>query len=300
MICPPYLKKGDEVAIVAPAGKVAEENIFPAIQLLEGWGLSVSVGGNTFRSYHNFSATDEQRASDLQTMLDNKNIKAIFCARGGYGTIRIIDALDFSNFKKNPKWIIGYSDITVLHSHIHATCGVQTIHATMPINFLKNEEATNLLKKAVFGESISYTILPNSLNKTGNTEGVIVGGNLSLLYALTGSKSEINTTEKILFIEDVGEYLYHLDRMIFALKRAGKLKDLSALVVGGMTDMRDSEISFGKSVEEIILDAVKEYHFPVLFDFPAGHVDRNLPIIFGKKLKISDVGKVVFINETKM
>jgi muramoyltetrapeptide carboxypeptidase len=289
LIQPPYLKKGDKIAILATARKISKEEIEPAIAILKSWGLEAVLGKNLFKADHQFSGTDEQRAADLQVMLDDTSIKAIISARGGYGTIRIIDKINFSKFKKHPKWVIGYSDITMLHSHIH-TIGIETIHATMPINFTKNKEATETLRRVLFGEKISYEIKAHPLNRKGKANAELVGGNLSLLYALTGSASDIDTKGKILFIEDLDEYLYHIDRMMLNLKRSGKLKHLKGLIVGGMTDMKDNAIPFGKTAEEIILDAVKEYKYPVCFDFPAGHVDRNLALVLGKKVDLR-VGK---------
>lgn len=284
---PEFLKKGDKIGIIAPARKVSKEEMLPAIETLTSWGLEVVLGENLFCEQNQFSGSDEQRAEDLQTMLSDSSIKAIISARGGYGTLRIIDKIDFSKFIQQPKWIIGYSDITVLHSHIH-TLGVATIHATMPINFAKNTEATESLRKALFGETLTYNFQTHPLNKNdkNNIEGEIIGGNLSLLYALSASSSDIDTTGKILFIEDLDEYLYHIDRMMLNLKRSGKVTHLKALVVGGMTDMKDNAIPFGKTAEEIILDAVKEYNYPVYFGFPAGHIDRNLALYFGKEIKL--------------
>lgn len=292
---PEFLKKGDKIGIIAPARKVSMEEMLPAIEILNSWGLEVVLGKNLFCEENQFSGSDEQRAEDLQTMLNDSSIKAIISARGGYGTLRIIDKIDFSEFIKQPKWIIGYSDITVLHSHIH-TLGIATIHATMPINFTKNTEATESLRKGLFGETITYNFQTHPLNKNteNNTEGEIIGGNLSLIYALATSVSDIDTKGKILFIEDLDEYLYHIDRMMLNLKRSGKLTDLKALVVGGMTDMKDNAIPFGKTAEEIILDAVKEYNYPVYFAFPAGHIDRNLALYFGKKAKLETGSTIQF------
>ncbi|MBL7888996.1 MAG: LD-carboxypeptidase [Bacteroidia bacterium] len=285
-IQPEFLKKGDKIGIVACARKISKEELQPAIDILQNWGLEVVLGKNIFNAEHQFSGTDEERAADLQSMLDDTSIKAVISARGGYGTVRIIDKLDFSTFKKQPKWIIGYSDITVLHSHIH-NMGIQTLHATMPINFKVNEEATETLRKALFGEELRYTFEPHALNKNGKAEGVLVGGNLSLLYALCGSNSDINTNGKILFIEDLDEYLYHIDRMMMNLKRSGKLSGLAGLIVGGMSDMKDNAVPFGKTAEAIILDAVKEYNYPVCFHFPCGHIDRNLAVVLGKKVQLT-------------
>lgn len=291
MIQPSYLKKGDKIAIVASARKISLVEIEPAIAIFEKWGLEVVLSKNLFKSDNQFSGTDQERAEDMQTMLDDASVKAIISARGGYGTIRIIDKLDFTKFKQLPKWIVGYSDITVLHSHLH-NLGIETIHATMPINFAKNEEATESLRKALFGEQLIYETENHSLNKKGICEGEFIGGNLSLIYALTGSVSDIDTNGKILFIEDLDEYLYHLDRMMMNLKRSGKLSHIAGLVVGGMTDMKDNVIPFGKTADEIILDAVKEYNYPVCFNFPAGHIDKNMAIYFGKKIQLKIENKI--------
>jgi len=292
---PDFLKKGDKIGIIAPARKVSMEEMLPAIEILNNWGLEVVLGKNLFCQENQFSGSDEQRAEDLQDMLNDSSIKAIISARGGYGTLRIIDNIDFSKFIQQPKWVIGYSDITVLHSHIH-TLGIATIHATMPINFTKNTEATESLRKALFGESITYNFNSHPLNKNtqNNIEGEIIGGNLSLIYALAASTSDIDTIGKILFIEDLDEYLYHIDRMMLNLKRSGKLTHLKALIVGGMTDMKDNAIPFGKTAEEIILDAVKEYNYPVYFGFPTGHIDRNLALYFGKKAKLKTEDTIQF------
>ncbi|MBC7862667.1 MAG: LD-carboxypeptidase [Bacteroidia bacterium] len=287
MISPPYLVPGDSIAIIATARKVSEEEMKPAIEILEKAGLTVELGGNIFNKENQYSGSDEERLNDLQWALDDETIKAVIIARGGYGTVRLIDKVDFSLFQKNPKWIIGYSDVTVLHSHINAHFQTATLHATMPINFLKNEEATQSLLNALQGKLNSYSFEPHSLNRNGKAEGVLVGGNLSLLYALAASPSDINTNGKILFIEDLDEYYYHIDRMMINLKRSGKLKDLKGLIVGGMTEMKDNAIPFGKNSEEIILDSVKEYDYPVCFNFPAGHVDRNLAFYLGKKCELN-------------
>lgn len=287
MTTPPYLKKGDKIGIVAPARKISKEEIQFAIDTFEKWGLKVVLGKNLFGSENQYSGSDEQRTNDLQEMLDDNSIRAIISARGGYGTLRIIDKLDFNKFKKNPKWIIGYSDITVLHSHIHWNFDIETLHATMPINFHKDEESVEALRRVLFGEKVLYEIPIHKLNRNGNTLGELVGGNLSLLYAMQGSVSDISTESKILFIEDVDEYLYHIDRMMISLKRSEKLSKLAGLVVGGMTDMKDNQAPFGKSAEEIILNAVKEFDYPVCFGFPVGHQTKNLALFLGKKARLS-------------
>lgn len=291
---PPHLKKGDKIGIVACARKISEQELQAPVEIIHSWGLEVVFGKNVFKSADQFSGTDEERTEDLQQVLDDSSVKAVISARGGYGTVRIIDKIDFAKFKMNPKWIIGYSDITVLHSHIH-NFGIETLHATMPINFTKNAEATESLRKVLFGEALHYEVESHTLNRAGDAEGELVGGNLSLLFALTGSSSEIDTKGKILFIEDLDEYLYHVDRMMIALKRAGKLDGLKGLIVGAMSDMKDNTIPFGKTAEEIIIDAVKEYNYPVCFGFPAGHIDRNLAVVFGRGtvLKVGDDGSLI-------
>jgi muramoyltetrapeptide carboxypeptidase len=296
MTTPPYLKKGDKIGITAPARKISKEEIQFAADTFKKWGLEVVFGKNLFGSENQYSGSDEQRTEDMQKMLDDASIRAIISARGGYGTLRIIDKLDFKIFQEKPKWIIGYSDITVLHSHIHQNFEIETLQATMPINFHKDEESVETLKKVLFGETISYKINSHPLNRNGKAEGTLVGGNLSLLYALKGSKSGISTSGKILFIEDLDEYLYHIDRMMISLKRAGKLSHLAGLVVGGMTDMKDNTIPFGKTAEQIISDAVKEFDYPVCFGFPAGHAQKNLALPFGRRanLKVSGNSSLTF------
>ena len=287
MEIPPYLKKGDKVMIVSTARKISEAEMRPAIEVLSKWGLEVVLGENLFKEQNQFSGTTEQRTSDLQKALDDEIIKAVFCARGGYGTVQIIDELDFSKFIESPKWIEGYSDVTVLHNHINQNFNVQTLHATMPINFPTNtKESLESLKSALFGSALNYEFESHQLNRKGEAEGVLVGGNLSIIYSLTGTKSQIETKGKILFLEDLDEYLYHVDRMMMNLKRAGMLKNLAALIIGGMPGMNDNVISFGKTAKEIIQDAVKEYNYPVCFDFPAGHIDDNRTLVMGENVKL--------------
>ncbi|RNL83385.1 LD-carboxypeptidase [Sinomicrobium pectinilyticum] len=287
MIFPPNLKKGDTVAIVATARSFQPEDLQPAIDTLRGWGLHVVPGKTIGPEYHQLSGTDKARARDLQNMLDNPAIKAIWAARGGYGTVKIVDMLDFTRFRQKPKWIIGYSDVTVLHSHIH-NLGIATLHATMPINVKKNSEETiQSLKKALFGEKLQYTIPSRVQNRTGIAEGKMVGGNLSILYSLLGSPSAIKTDGKILFIEDLDEYLYHIDRMMMNLKRNGYFDNIKALVVGGMTRMHDNSIPWGKDAIGIVKEIADKYNFPVCFDFPAGHLQDNRALVLGKEAKLT-------------
>ncbi len=286
MIQPKYLQKNDTVVIVSTARKITLSVIKPAIKLLENWGLQVIVGATIGLEAHQFAGNDAARIADLQKMLDNPKINAIWCARGGYGTVKIIDQLDFSAFKQHPKWIIGFSDVTVLHNHIHSF-GIESIHATMPLNIAKNtEQALNTLKKSLFGQEVAYEILSADENKLGKARGTLVGGNLSILYSLLGSASSLDTDGKILFIEDLDEYLYHIDRMLMNLKRNGYFSNLQGLIVGGMNDMHDNSIPFGKNAKEIILDCLTDCDFPVVFDFPAGHLNDNRALILGRTISL--------------
>lgn len=294
---PSPLKKGDTVIIAATARKTSQEAINPAVKILRDWGLKVLFAPNLFKDKHQFAGSDEERIKGLQWALDHKEARAIILACGGYGTIRIIDHIKFGKFLKNPKWIAGYSDATILQNHLLAL-GVASIHSTMAFQFTKTEEATDSLRKALFGEKIDYKTAPNVLNRNGNARGEVIGGNLSLLYALSGSESSVSTRGKILFIEDLDEYLYHVDRMMMQLKRSGQLKYLKGLIVGGMSDMKDNTVLFGKTAEQIIYDAVREYKYPVCFDFPAGHISRNLALYLGKKaeLKVTKKGATLIYD----
>lgn len=288
MVTPPYLKSGDRIAIVATARKVKPAEMEVAISILRSWGLQVVTGPHLFGSANQYSGTDEERTSDLQMMLDDTDIKAILCARGGYGTVRIIDSLNFSTFEQHPKWIVGYSDITVLHSHIQMQFGIETLHATMPINFPDEgtEAAIESLRRALFGEMIEYNVGNHPLNISGNATGVLTGGNLSILYSLTGTPSDIQTQGKILFIEDLDEYLYHIDRMMINLKRSGKLSGIRGLVVGGLSKMNDNAVPFGKQAEQIIAEYAQEAGIPVCFNFPAGHIADNRALIMGREVQL--------------
>lgn len=285
-IAPPYLKKGDKIAITCPAKKLPHD-INSAIELLQGWGLEVVLGETVYASYRQFAGDDELRRKDLQRFLDDISVKAIIAARGGYGTIRIIDQIDFENFQNNPKWLAGFSDITVLHSHIHTNMGIQTIHGQMPLNVPDaTKPSLESLRKALFGESLSYVFPSAGDNVQGFAEAAVIGGNLTLLAMLNGSESDMDYEGKILFIEDVGEYLYSVDRMMWCLKRANKLAKLKGLIVGGFTSLKDNDIPFGESAEEIISNHVREYNYPVCFNFPAGHVSDNHAIILGKTVTL--------------
>jgi len=289
MITPPYLSKDDKIGIIAPARCITFDEVHPSIRVFKKWGLEAELGTNIFRKYNQFAGKDSARLMDIQEMLDDDTIRAVICARGGYGTVRIIDQIDFTGFVKNPKWIVGYSDITVLHSHIHRHMGIETLHAIMPVNITtddKPDDSLETLRNALFGKIRGYSITATPLARTGEAEGLLTGGNLSILYSLMGSASEIDTAGKILFLEDVDEYLYHIDRMMMNLKRAGKLDKLKGLIVGGMNRMNDNTVPYGKTANEIIAEAVADYDYPVCFDFPAGHGENNLALILGRKVKL--------------
>ena len=298
MIYPPYLKVGDTIGIVAPARKVSREELDFAIRWWEEKGFCIALGTHLFASNEQYAGTDAARAEDLQNMLNACDIKAIFCARGGYGTVRIIDRLRFENFNSKPKWVCGFSDITVLHSHINKICKIATIHSTMPISMNGNNlQNLETLYKTLLGEHITYKCEPHFLNRNGECSGEFVGGNLSLLYALSGSISDVDTSHKILFIEDTDEYLYHIDRMMMQLKRAGKLKSLAGLLVGSFTKMRDNEIVFGSTFKQIIREHCEEYDFPIAFNFPAGHGKNNRAMKFGAtySLTVEDTKTTFFL-----
>jgi muramoyltetrapeptide carboxypeptidase len=299
---PPYLKKGDRIGIVAPAGFMPFEKMETCVNTLQDWGYNVRLGATTHSYSDNyFSGTDEQRLHDLQEMLDDKEVHAILCARGGYGVSRIIDRLNFKKFKKHPKWIAGFSDITVLHSHIYAKYGIATLHAPMAAAFNDGGFASpyvESLKNALGGVPSNYECASQALNKTGEAKGELVGGNLALLAHLIGTASDIKTKHKILFLEDVGEYLYNIDRMFLQLKRSGKFDKLEGLIIGGFTDMKDTERPFGKPVKEIIYEHIKEYEFPVCFDFPVSHEKENYALKIGGHYSLHVQNDVVRLDES--
>ena len=288
MVTPPFLSQGDAVGIVSTARKISSEELRPFLNLLNSWGLKPVLGDTIDAEDHQYAGTDVLRSADFQRMLDNPKIKAIWCARGGYGTVRMIDALDFSIFRKNPKWIIGYSDVTVLHSHIHSFA-IETLHANMAMEMDSKTHATKeSIREVLFGKkyAVAYSSDGNIHNRTGMAKGLLVGGNLSLLYSLVGSPSALDTSDKILFIEDLDEYLYHVDRMMQNLKRNGLLANLKGLVVGGLSDMNDNTIPFGKTAKEIVAEVVSAYDYPVCFDFPAGHILDNRALILGREVTL--------------
>jgi muramoyltetrapeptide carboxypeptidase len=297
---PPYLKPGDTIGLVAPAGFMPFEKIQTCIEALENWGYNLSFGKTTHSQSQNyFSGTDEERLADLQEMLDDKKIKAILCIRGGYGLSRIIDRLDFKKFRKKPKWVVGFSDITILHSHIFSNYKIASLHAPMSAAFNEggfNQPYVLSLKTALEGAPARYECAGHAFNKEGKAKGQLVGGNLCLLAHLIGTSSDIDTKNKILFLEDVGEYLYNIDRLLLQLKRSGKFKKLAGLIIGGFTDSKDTERPFGASSTEIIFEQVKKYNFPVCFDFPVSHGKENYALKIGGKYTL-EVGKEKVVLE---
>ncbi len=299
-IQPAHLKKGDTILIIAPAGKIKDkEYIIAGIKLAKKWGLVVVYGKHLYAQENSFAGTDDERLNDLQKGLDNPSIKAIWSARGGYGLVRIIDDLDFTKFKLHPKWIVGYSDITVLHNKIH-NLGYQTIHGQMPgtldLDNPDQKESTNTLYKALFGKKIKYKLPSSNNNRTGQSSGPIIGGNLSIVYSMLGSDTSLDTTNKILFLEDVSEPLYHIDRMMISLKRAGYFENCVGLILGDFKLKENNGNPFGKTVEEIVLEAVEGTDFPIIFNFPAGHIDDNRSLVLGANVELLVTNNKAKIN----
>jgi muramoyltetrapeptide carboxypeptidase len=287
MFAPLPLKPGDKIGLIAPSRNVGGDDLTEPVLMIESWGYQVTLGKNLFDKHHQFAGKDEDRAADFMQMILNPEVKAILCARGGYGTVRILEKLDWKTIRKNPKWIIGYSDITVLHSYFNKVVGFETIHATMPVNLKPGttpDDSWQKLRQVLQGDLIDYEFASHELNRPGKINGMLVGGNLSVLFSLRGTFCDIDTDDKILFIEDLDEYLYHIDRMMMNLRLSGKLKNLKGLIIGGMTEMKDNNVPFGKTAYEIVADAVNDYDFPVAFNFPAGHCEPNLPLILGRNV----------------
>ena len=296
----PFLKEGDRVALAAPARRVAPDEMAAAIAEIGSWGLHVVVPEGLYATDGQLGGSDEHRAALMQRLLDDPSIKAIFCARGGYGTVRIVDRLDFTRFATSPKWIVGYSDITVLHSHIHRHFGLPTLHGTMPINFGDEPSpATQSLRNTLFGAAEHYRWAAERLDRSGEAVAPVVGGNLSILYSLCGSPSQMDTRGKILLIEDLDEYLYHIDRMMCNLRRSGMLDGLAGLIVGGLTDMHDNSVPFGLTAQQIVRRAVEDYSYPVAFGAPFGHLgDGNMALRLGvrMRLKVDGNGNSLFCD----
>lgn len=298
---PPYLKKGDTIGITLPAGYMAKEKAQTCIDVLQQWGYEVLVGktlGSKSKTY--FSGTDEERLIEFQAMLDAPEVKAILCGRGGYGVGRIIDQLDFTAFKKNPKWIIGFSDITVLHAHINRNCKTATLHSPMAAAFndggYKNKYVQSL-RDALEGRKAVYSCKPHRYNHKGKVSAELIGGNLALIAHLIGTKSDFQVKGKILFLEDVGEQHYNIDRMMYQLKRSGRFNDLAGLIIGGFTDMQDTERPFGKKVYDIIHELVKEYNYPICFGFPVSHNKENYAIKEGCLYQLSVTDNLCILKE---
>jgi muramoyltetrapeptide carboxypeptidase len=295
MITPPYLKKGDTVAVLCPAGKMKKEHIEGALKILNNWGLELIVSEGLFSEHFMYSADDEHRRKEFQNALDDNNIRAIFCCRGGYGSVRIIDLLDFAEFRKNPKWIIGFSDITLINSHVNRL-GYESIHGPMPVSFGKDPVSTAMLRKVLFGSPVIYDIPAHSANVKGHVSGFMTGGNLSILHNIRGSVSEPDMEGAILFLEDIGEYLYNMDRMLWGMERSGKFKGIQAVIAGDFNDMKEGSSAFGKDATEIILEHFGNRGIPLCFAFPAGHLSRNYPFVMGRVYDL-DIGERVVMKE---
>jgi len=296
MIIPPYLEKGDTIGFVCPSGFMPAANFKTCLKVLQQWGFVVKIGRTPGNQFHYFSGTDAERLKDLQDMMDDKSVKAIFCARGGYGFSRIIDQLDFKKFVKHPKWIIGFSDITVLHAHIFEQYRIATIHGPMAAAF-NDEQYKNKylqsLKNALTGQPAVYTSRGNRHNRPGECEGRVIGGNLALVAHLVGSNSSYNTKNRILFLEDVGEYLYNIDRMMIQLKRSGMLDKLAGMIFGGFTELKDTTTPFGEDIYSILQHHMRDYEYPVCYNFPISHGKENYAIKVGVKYKlVVEKGKV--------
>ena len=305
-VSPAFLKAGDIIGITAPAGYITSGEIRSAVQKMESWGYKIQVGETIDKRDFTFGGTDEERAKDFQKMLDDPKIKAIMCARGGYGVVRIIDKLNWEKFKLKPKWIIGFSDVTVFHSHLNKNFGIASIHSKMCNSFSDDWslaepiqiETIESIQLALSGKKMKYSAIPNPQNKLGTTDGVLIGGNLKMLETLTGTKSDINTAGKILFVEDTGEYMYNVDRMFWNLKRTGKLSQLKGLIIGGFKIKVDEDSDdFGKTLQDVVLEKVKAYHYPLCFDFPVGHQRNNYALKCGVKHRLEVKNENVILKE---
>ncbi len=290
-LTPAYLKKGDLVALIAPSSFIENEQPFiEAEQFLTSIGLRSTRGQHATGQHGTYAGTDDQRLGDLQQAMDNPEVKAIWVVRGGYGAMRIMSSLNFRLFIKHPKWLIGFSDITAFHN-LWAIYNIESIHGLMPVQLAKetspSEESCQSLKDALFGHPLNYTLDPSKYNKTGQGQGQLVGGNLSLLSALQGSAYRLDTKGKILFLEDVREYNYQINRRLYSLKLAGVFDQLEGLIIGGFTDIKDGDVAFDQNYQEMILEVTHGKSYPILFDFPAGHITDNRALIFGRKVNLS-------------
>lgn len=305
-ILPRYLKRGDTIGITCPAGNITEKEIQPAMVQMVEWGFNIKLGDTVGKKDFTFGGTDEERAHDFQQMIDDPKVKAIMCARGGYGFVRIIDKLNFTKLAAKPKWIIGFSDVTVLHCHLNRNYGIASIHSKMcnsfPDDWNKAEpiqiDTILSIKQALTGQRMKYLAPVNSQNKPGRADGALIGGNLKMIETLAGTRSDIRTTNKILFVEDTGEYLYSIDRMFWNLKRTGKLEKLAGLIIGGFKIKPDDPgEEFGRTVQDIVLEKVKNYHYPVCFDFPVGHQRNNYALKCGVRHRLVVNGELVTLTE---
>jgi len=305
-LSPAFLKTGDVIGITAPAGYITSTEIQSAVQKMEGWGYKIKIGDTIDKRDFTFGGTDDERAKDFQHMLDDPKIKAIMCARGGYGVVRIIDRLNWEKFKTKPKWIIGFSDVTVIHSHLNKNFGIASIHSKMCNSFPDDWslaepiqiETIESIQLALSGQKMKYTVTPNPQNKLGTADGVLIGGNLKMLETLAGTKSDINTAGKILFVEDTGEYMYSVERMFWNLKRTGKLSQLKGLIIGGFKIKVDEDSDdFGRTLQDVVLEKVKAYHYPVCFDFPVGHQKNNYALKCGARHRLEVINENVSLKE---
>lgn len=295
MIRPDFLQKSDTISLLSPAGKLTAEQVLPTVELLKSWGLHVKISAHSFSEHYRFAGTDEERLADLQSALDDENCKAILCNRGGYGSLRVIDKLNFTKFLQYPKWLVGFSDITVFHSYFNRVLRCETLHAPMPVNLSQNDvpsETVENFRKALFGKELHYEIPSNPLNKLGTAQGELIGGNLATLFNIISTDFAYDFNGKILFLEDIGEPIHKIDQMFLALRLSGKLANLKGLILGGFTEI-DDDPKFGKTVQEIIAEITSSYDFPVIFDFPAGHIDHNYSLFIGREAKINVSDKQV-------
>ncbi|MFM7723424.1 MAG: LD-carboxypeptidase [Bacteroidota bacterium] len=297
MIAPPFLTAGDTIYLTAPAKAIEESTVYAAKETIESWGLSVEIAEHCLGRDHYFSGTDQERLTDFQKGLDTPEFAAILCARGGYGCVRLIEHLSWDLFRQHPKWVIGFSDVTLLHQKIQQE-GFQSIHGIMPLGFTSgSESALSSLKNALFGKPFAVTGPEHPLNQLGECSGGLIGGNMTLVYSQLGTSLCCDFRDKILFLEDVGEHLYKIDRMLYALRMAGAFHKIKGLILGGFTDMEDTDVPFGKTLEELVVEQVSNLNIPVAFGFPAGHIDDNQALILGKsvRLTVTEQGSSLFI-----
>ena len=297
MQLPPFLQPGDTIGIVASARKVNPNEIVDALKAAENQGFKTVLAENVYQADNQFSGSDQARADGINEMLHNPDVKALWCARGGYGSVRLIDKIDWAQWQKNPKWLCGFSDVTALHLHLQQNLNISSLHSEMMLGFADNTESAHLtLFNALGGKTSSFLLPGEKLNRAGTATGKLIGCNLSVLYSMLGSITQPDTAGKILFLEDLDEYLYHIDRMMMALDRAGLLRNLAGLIVGGLSDMKDNTVPFGKTAEEIIADVAGKYNYPICFNFPAGHIKNNCALVLGAETEV-EVGNTVSFSQ---